>query len=161
MTVAPRRSKRIAELHEKVSPDKDIEEGLFVAQSDAEKQHQQRSDERARRPTTEIDEASRFAAISGIKPHQEPGEGDTVGVVKFRLPENSFTRRFSGTDCVERLFEWLKASPPEGMAPTFSLLVANGLGGQTVNLIEQLDSTIANAGLIGGSVMIVFENDDE
>jgi hypothetical protein len=98
-------------------------------------------------------EASPFASIPSDKPHTEP-ETDpaTTTRIQFRHPSGRVIRRFALSDPVQRIYEWLKAEPPlEGKAGVeFDL---NSMGR---NLIDQLSTSIADAGLKNGTVMIGY-----
>ena len=96
--------------------------------------------------------ASPFSAISSLNPHTEPPpEAASITRIQFRHPNGRVVRRFSLTDPVRRIFEWLKASPLEGKEGVeFELIFMQR------NLAEMLDDTIEQAGLKNGTVMIEF-----
>ena len=94
--------------------------------------------------------ASSFALISSSNPHSEPlPNSGSVTRIQFRHPNGRIVRRFTLTDPVRRLFEWLKASPLEGKQGVEFELIFMGK-----NLMETLDDTIEQAGLNNGTVMI-------
>ena len=99
--------------------------------------------------------ASPFAAISSTNPPLEPAADPTTTTrIQFRHSGGRVIRRFSLTDPVRRLYEWLKAEPIEGTAGVEFALVNAGR-----NLIGQLDETIDQAGLRNQTVMIEFVED--
>lgn len=98
-------------------------------------------------------EVSPFASIPSDKPHTEPDADPTTTTrIQFRHPSGRVIRRFALSDPVQRIYEWLKAEPPlEGKAGVeFDL---NSMGR---NLIDQLSTNIADAGLKNGTVMIGY-----
>lgn len=98
-------------------------------------------------------EASPFAAISSNQPHTEPAADPTTTTrIQFRHPSGRVIRRFALSDPVRRIYEWLKADPPleDKAGVEFDL---NSMGR---NLIDQLDTSIADAGLKNGTVMIGY-----
>lgn len=108
----------------------------------------------------ELDEESvvrsaAFSAISSDKPHTEPEPDPTkVTRIQFRHSSGRVIRRFALSDPVRRIYEWLKASPLEGKAGVEFELVSMGQ-----NLIESLDTSIQDAGLKNGTVMVGFFED--
>ena len=64
-------------------------------------------------------------------------------------------RRFSLSDPVRRIYEWLKASPFEGKEGMGFELISMGK-----NLIDMLDLPIGEAGLKQGTVMVEFIDDE-
>lgn len=97
---------------------------------------------------------SAFTSIPSSKPHTEPPPDASVTRIQFRHPNGRVVRRFTLSDPVRRLFEWLKASPLEGKESMEFELIFMGK-----NLIELLDQTIEEAGLKNGTVMIeLIEN---
>ncbi|KAJ5558751.1 hypothetical protein N7535_009369 [Penicillium sp. DV-2018c] len=98
-------------------------------------------------------EASPFLSIPSDRPHAEP-EADpaTTTRIQFRHPSGRVIRRFALSDPVQRIYEWLKADPPleDKAGVEFEL---NSMGR---NLIDQLGTTIADAGLKNGTVMIGY-----
>lgn len=100
---------------------------------------------------------SPFAQISSSKPHEEPvNDPKTTTRIQFRHPDGRVVRRFSVDDPVRTLYEWLKAEPLEGKAGQDFELVAMGK-----NLIDSLNSSIGDAGLKNGTVMIEFVGGDD
>lgn len=100
-----------------------------------------------------LTEASPFASIPGDKPHTEPqADPATTTRIQFRHPSGRVIRRFALSDSVQRIYEWLKAeSPLENKAGVeFDL---NSMGR---NLIDQLSTSIEDAGLKNGTVMIGY-----
>ncbi|KGO40940.1 Uncharacterized protein PEXP_087230 [Penicillium expansum] len=98
-------------------------------------------------------EASPFASIPSDQPHTEPAaDPATTTRIQFRHPSGRVIRRFSLTDPVQRIYEWLKADPPleDKAGVEFDL---NSMGR---NLIDQLSTSIADAGLKNGTVMIGY-----
>ncbi|GIZ49226.1 hypothetical protein CKM354_001226100 [Cercospora kikuchii] len=92
-----------------------------------------------------------FSRISATSPHEEPTSTDPKETtrIQFRHSGGRIIRRFNLSDPVRRIYEWLKASPIEGQeGDTFELI---SLG---KNLIDQLDLSIADAGLKQGTVMV-------
>lgn len=100
-----------------------------------------------------VAETSPFASIPSNQPHTEPdADPATTTRIQFRHPSGRVIRRFALSDPVQRIYEWLKADPPlEGKAGVeFDL---NSMGR---NLIDQLHTSIADAGLKNGTVMIGY-----
>ncbi|KAF2209871.1 hypothetical protein CERZMDRAFT_46330 [Cercospora zeae-maydis SCOH1-5] len=98
-----------------------------------------------------------FSRISATTPHEEPTSTDPKETtrIQFRHSGGRIIRRFNLSDPVRRIYEWLKASPIEGHeAGTFELI---SLG---KNLIDQLEMSIADAGLKQGTVMVEFIDDE-
>ncbi|KAJ5127345.1 hypothetical protein N7448_008124 [Penicillium atrosanguineum] len=101
-------------------------------------------------------EASPFAAIPDNKPHTEPAaDPATTTRIQFRHPSGRVIRRFALSDSVQRIYEWLKAEPPleDKAGVEFDL---NAMG---QNLIEHLTTSIEDAGLKNGTVMIGYHED--
>ncbi|KAJ5120384.1 uncharacterized protein N7515_009772 [Penicillium bovifimosum] len=98
-------------------------------------------------------EDSAFSSIPSDHPHTEP-EADpaTTTRIQFRHPSGRVIRRFALSDPVQRIYEWLKADPPleDKAGVEFEL---NSMGR---NLIDQLGTSIAEAGLKNGTVMIGY-----
>lgn len=94
---------------------------------------------------------SPFASIPSNKPHEEPPAGPTVTRVQLRHPTGRIVRRFDVSDPVQRIFEYLKASPVEGKEGTEFELISMGK-----NLMDVRDQTIEEAGLKNASVMVEF-----
>ncbi|GAQ46832.1 hypothetical protein AtubIFM55763_005874 [Aspergillus tubingensis] len=98
-------------------------------------------------------EQSVFLSIPDNRPHTEPpADPATTTRIQFRHPSGRVIRRFSLTDPVQRIYEWLKADPPleDKAGVEFEL---NAMGR---NLIDSLDQTVADAGLKNGTVMIGY-----
>ena len=103
----------------------------------------------------EDEQASAFRSIPSNKPHTEPpADPATTTRIQFRHPSGRVIRRFAITDPVQRLYEWLKASPLEGKEDIEFELVSMGK-----NLIGMLGESIADAGLKNGTVMVGFLED--
>jgi hypothetical protein len=126
-----------------------------------QQQNQQQADAQptARDPTPAPPSA--FAQISSSAPHTEPAASEPSTRIQFRHPNGRVIRRFLLADRVQRIYEWLKAEPIEGIQP------ADGDGGGAVefelkvmpagtDLVEKLDETIEEAGLKNGTVLIEF-----
>lgn len=107
-------------------------------------------------PEEEPAEVSLFSSIPGNRPHTEP-EADpaTTTRIQFRHPSGRVIRRFALSDSVQRIYEWLKAEPPleDKVGVAFEL---NAMGR---NLIDHLTTTIEDAGLKNGTVMIGYLED--
>ncbi|KAL1997632.1 hypothetical protein VTN02DRAFT_1231 [Thermoascus thermophilus] len=102
------------------------------------------------------EEESRFHSIPSDRPHTEPpADPSTTTRIQFRHRSGRVIRRFALSDPVRRIYEWLKNDPPlkEKAGVEFEL---NSLG---QNLIEQLDTSIQDAGLKNGTVMIQYLED--
>ncbi|XDG10008.1 hypothetical protein ABKA04_009623 [Annulohypoxylon sp. FPYF3050] len=106
--------------------------------------------------TSEDAAASAFSQISSSNPHVEPDNNPaTTTRIQFRHSGGRVIRRFSVTDPVRRIYEWLKAEPLEGKeGVTFELKAIPG-----GDLIGALGKTIEEAGLKQGTVMIEFIED--
>ena len=99
---------------------------------------------------------SPFAQISSSNPHEEPPQtAPDVTRIQFRYSGGRIVRRFLLSDQVRRIYEWLKAAPFEGKENASFELITMGK-----NLIEMLDTTIAEAGLKNGTVMVEFIEDE-
>lgn len=99
---------------------------------------------------------SLFASIPEDRPHTEPPlDPTTTTRIQFRHPSGRVIRRFALSDPVRRIYEWLKADPPleDKAGLEFEL---NAMGR---NLIDQLDTNVADAGLTNGTVMIGYHED--
>ena len=99
-----------------------------------------------------LESTSPFTTVSSSNPHSEPPpDASNITRIQFRHSNGRVVRRFSLTDHVRRLFEWLKASPLEGKEGVeFELIFMQK------NLADILDNTIEQAGLKNGTVMIEF-----
>lgn len=98
-------------------------------------------------------EASLFSSIASDRPHTEPpSDPATTTRIQFRHPSGRVIRRFSLSDPVQRIYEWLKADPPleDKAGIPFEL---NAMGH---NLIDELQTSIQDAGLKNGTVMIGY-----
>ncbi|KAF2759251.1 hypothetical protein EJ05DRAFT_499665 [Pseudovirgaria hyperparasitica] len=94
-------------------------------------------------------EPSAFSKIPSDKPHDIPDNTPNSTRIQFRHPEGRTIHRFALAEPVQRIYEWLKASPLQGKEGVEFELIANGK-----NLIEALDTTIGDAGLKNGTVMV-------
>ena len=106
--------------------------------------------------------SSAWARIASDRPHAEPDAAATPGVVttriQFRWSGGRQVRRFGVGEEVRRVYEWLKAAPPDptwGSGREFELMFLGR------NLIGDLDRTIADAGLMNGTVMVEFRGDGD
>ncbi|KAM5434181.1 UBX domain protein Ubx2 [Microsporum ferrugineum] len=98
---------------------------------------------------------SAFFKIPSDKPHTEPAvDPATTTRIQFRHSSGRIIRRFALSDPVQRLYEWLKASPLENKQGVEFELVSMGQ-----NLISLLDQTVEEAGLKNGTVMVGFIED--
>ncbi|KAL5092484.1 hypothetical protein Trisim1_001737 [Trichoderma cf. simile WF8] len=101
---------------------------------------------------------SPFDQISSTNPHTEPANNPaTTTRIQFRHPDGRVIRRFNLQDDVRTMYEWLKAEPLEGKAGVKFELKRMPQG---QDLIELLDTTIEEAGLKQGTVMIEFVTDE-
>lgn len=101
-------------------------------------------------------ETSLFKSIPANQPHTEPpADPATTTRIQFRHPSGRVIRRFALSDPVRRIYEWLKADPPleDKAGVDFEL---NSIG---QNLIHQLDTSVADAGLKNGTVMIGYHEE--
>jgi UBX domain-containing protein 7 len=94
---------------------------------------------------------STFSLIPSDRPHEEPAAGQDVTRIQFRHPAGRIIRRFTTSDPVRRIFEWLKSQPLEGKEGVAFELVSMGK-----NLMDLADQSIEHAGLKNGTVMIEF-----
>lgn len=90
-----------------------------------------------------------FDRIASDKPHTEPTDPAATTRIQFRWSGGRVVRRFATSDPVQRLYEWLKASPLEGKEGSNFELISMGK-----NLIESLDQTVEEAGLKNGTIMV-------
>lgn len=105
---------------------------------------------------TEDAGVSAFRFIPSDRIHTEPpADPATTTRIQFRHPSGRVIRRFALADPVRRIYEWLKSEPPlaEKAGVVFEL---NAMG---KNLIDELDTTIQDAGLKNGTVMIGYLED--
>lgn len=100
---------------------------------------------------TKEEEQTPFSLIPSDRPHEEPTDPASTTRIQFRWSGGRVVRRFALTDTVQRLYEWLKASPLEGKEGVDFELISIGK-----NLIESLDQTVEQAGLKNASVMVEF-----
>lgn len=111
-------------------------------------------------PTSLPDQAvsgSAFSQILSTNPHVEPENNPAATTrIQFRHASGRIIRRFTITDPVRRIYEWLKAEPLEGKQDVQFELKAMPAG---KDLIEYLGKTIEEAGLKQGTVMIEFIED--
>ena len=107
-------------------------------------------------PMMEEPESSIFDSIPNNRPHTEP-EADplTTTRIQFRHPSGRVIRRFTVSDPVQRIYEWLKADPPleDKAGVEFEL---NSMG---QNLINHLSTSIEGMGLKNGTIMIGYLED--
>ncbi|KAK5256268.1 UBX domain protein Ubx2, partial [Cryomyces antarcticus] len=100
-------------------------------------------------------ESSPFSLISFTNPHIEPAvDPATTTRIQFRHSGGRVIRRFAVSDPVRRIYEWLKATPFEGKEGVNFALISLGK-----NLIDSLESTIEEAGLKNGTIMVEFLED--
>ena len=103
----------------------------------------------------EDEKTTAFRFIPSSEPHTEPAvDPATTTRIQFRHPSGRVIRRFAVSDPVQRLYEWLKASPLEGKEGVDFELVSMGQ-----NLIGMLETSIVDAGLKNGTVMVGFMED--
>ncbi|KAI1408723.1 hypothetical protein F5Y13DRAFT_104651 [Hypoxylon sp. FL1857] len=101
--------------------------------------------------------SSAFSQISPTNPHVEPENNPaTTTRIQFRHAGGRIIRRFTISDPVRRIYEWLKAEPLEGKEGVQFELKAMPAGR---DLIGELNKTIEEAGLKQGTVMIEFIED--
>lgn len=96
-------------------------------------------------------DAGPFAQISSTNPHTEPTDPATSTRIQFRYSGGRQIRRFALADPVLRIYEWLKSAPVDGKDGIDFELIFMGR-----NLIDSLESSIEEAGLKNGSVMVEF-----
>ena len=94
---------------------------------------------------------SPFASIPSDRPHEEPAQGPSVTRIQIRHPDGRIVRRFELSDPVQRIFEYLKASPVAGKEGADFELVSMGK-----NLMDSREQTIEEAGLKNGTVMVEY-----
>jgi len=105
----------------------------------------------AEAPTNGSAVKSPFASIPSDRLHEEPSQGPNVTRIQIRHPEGRIVRRFELSDPVQRIYEYLKASPVDGKEGVEFELVAMGK-----NLMDAREQTIEDAGLKMGTVMVEF-----
>lgn len=96
---------------------------------------------------------SRFAAIPAVAA-PEPAAGPDSTRIQLRLPSSRIIRRFLLSDPVQRIFEFVKAETPEALSKDFKIIF------NRANLLDQLESTIQQAGLKNSSLVVEFLEDD-
>ncbi|KAI9832369.1 MAG: hypothetical protein M1819_004357 [Sarea resinae] len=96
-----------------------------------------------------------FSTISSSSPHEEPAANlSSTTRIQFRHSGGRIVRRFSVTDQVRRIYEWLKADPITGREGVEFELISMGK-----NLIDALEETVEQAGLKNATVMVEFLDD--
>src|SRR6201996_7855789 len=100
---------------------------------------------------------SAWQRIASDRSHIEPpNDPSTTTRIQFRYSGGRLVRRFSLNDPIIRIYEWLKAEPLEGKGGKEFELIFMGR-----NLMDSLDSTILEAGLKNGSIMVEFTGGDD
>ena len=120
-------------------------------ENEAQEEKEEEEEEEA-----EDEKESAFLYIPSDQPHVEPPpDPATTTRIQFRHPSGRVIRRFSLSDPVQRIYEWLKADPPlpEKAGVPFEL---NATGH---NLIDDLNTTIGDAGLKNATIMIGYNED--
>lgn len=104
----------------------------------------------------EEQQESAWAGIASDRPHAEPAAG-TPGVtrIQFMSPSGKVVRRFTVTDPVRRLYEWLKAEPLGGEDKAGVEFEIKRVP-QGTDLIADLDKTIEEAGIKQSSLAVEF-----
>ncbi|PNS20519.1 hypothetical protein CAC42_5969 [Sphaceloma murrayae] len=97
------------------------------------------------------EELSPFERIPSDRVHEEPTDPASSTRIQFRWSGGRVVRRFALSDNVQRLYEWLKASPLDDRSDVEFELIAMGK-----NLIESLEQTVEQAGLKNGTIMIEY-----
>lgn len=159
---ASAKKKSISEMTE----DEQLEAALAasLAESEAERKKEQADKQRERqnqpsRKGKEVvvidddEEEDKGDDISKIKSilHPEPNPGPDVTRIQFRLPDGSRqVRRFSKSDSVRKLFEYVKAVVDEAKAQPFELKY------HTTDLKTSLGKSIQEAGLENVSLTMSF-----
>ncbi|CAH1758881.1 7363_t:CDS:10 [Entrophospora sp. SA101] len=89
--------------------------------------------------------------FDSIKPIERPDQtGPKSTSIKFRLEGRHVIKKFNKKDPVRYMFEYLKASVPELNDKFFELNYLRN------NLIEKIDETIEEAGLINAAINVVL-----
>jgi UBX domain-containing protein 7 len=101
-------------------------------------------------------EATPFSLIPSDRFHEEPVQAPGVTRMQIRHPGGRIIRRFAVADPVQRIYEYLKASPIEGKEGADFELISMGK-----NLIDSREQTIGEAGLSNGTLMVEFVDGDE
>ena len=116
-------------------------------------------------PSQAAADTSAFAGISSTRPHTEPADNATTATrIQFRHPAGRVIRRFQRHEPVRRIYEWLKSG---GLEAIFGADAVSGEGAEFelkrmpegLDLITLLDTTIEEAGLKQGTVMIELTSD--
>ena len=94
---------------------------------------------------------SPFSLISSTNQHTEPPPDAASTRIQFRHPNGRIIRRFTTSDLVIRMYEWLKASPLEGKEGVEFELIFMGK-----NLEDSLEETIEQSGLKNGTINVEF-----
>ena len=105
--------------------------------------------------------SSAWARIASDRPHVEPppsAPAATTTRIQFRWSGGRQVHRFGVDEHVRRVYEWLKAAPPD---PSWSVGLEFELIFLGRNLIADLDRSIAEAGLMNGTVMVEFRGDGD
>lgn len=107
---------------------------------------------------------SSFQKIPQKIHHIEPRMGPGITAIKFKLADGSHVvRRFALTDKVVRIYEWIKADLLPQQAAQGGEDIADKqfeLVSMSKNLIDDLDSTLEEAGLKQRTVMIEFVDNE-
>jgi hypothetical protein len=88
-----------------------------------------------------------------VEPENNPASTTRI---QFRHPAGRVIRRFATADPVRRIYEWLKTESLDGKEGVAFELKAQPGG----DLIDKLDTTIEQAGLKNGTIMIEFIEDE-
>ncbi|CAJ0626528.1 15185_t:CDS:10 [Entrophospora sp. SA101] len=89
--------------------------------------------------------------FDSIKPIERPDQtGPKSTSIKFRLEDRHVIKKFNKKDSARYMFEYLKASVPELEDKFFELNYLRN------NLIEKIDETIEEAGLINAAINVVL-----
>lgn len=95
--------------------------------------------------------ASPFTQIAADQPHTEPTDLASSTRIQFRWSGGRVIHRFALSEPVRRIYEWLKAAPMEGKEGGEFELIFMGK-----NLMDMLDTTIEEAQLKNGTIMVEF-----
>lgn len=107
------------------------------------------------RESNGVGSGTAFSQISATNPHTEPpADPASTTRIQFKYSGGRQVRRFSLSESVRRIYEWLKAAPLEGKEGVDFELVFMGK-----NLIDLVDSSIEQAGLKNGTVMVELLED--
>lgn len=103
----------------------------------------------------ETAEPTPFDLIASNHPHIEPGNDPaTTTRIQFRHSSGRIIRRFTLSDPVRRIYEWLKAEPIDGKSQVPFELKSMGK-----DLVDSLEESIADAGLKNATIMIEYLED--